>query len=119
MKAVFFEQPGGLEVLKYGDFADPKPQAGEALVRVKACGLNHLDLWLREDKDNARNIPLPHIPGSDAAGVIEEINGESSLAKGQAVVLNPSIPCGTCLRCKNNQACELVKIFGVANQGSY
>ena len=73
MKAVFFEQPGGLEVLQYGDFPDPKPQAGEALVRVKACGLNHLDLWLREDKDNARNIPLPHIPGSDAAGVIEEM----------------------------------------------
>ena len=119
MKAVFFEKPGGLEVLQYGEFPTPKPQKGEALVRVRATGLNRLDIWLREDKENARNIPMPHISGSDAAGVIEEINGESSLKIGQEVVLNPAIPCGTCPRCKNGESCELVKIFGVKNQGSY
>jgi NADPH:quinone reductase-like Zn-dependent oxidoreductase len=119
MKAIFFEKPGGLEVLKYGDLPTPKPQRGEALVRVRAAGLNRLDIWLREDKDNARNIPMPHIPGSDAAGIIEEINGESLLKIGQEVVLNPAIPCGTCPRCKNGEVCELVKIFGVKNQGSY
>lgn len=119
MKAVFFEKPGGTEVLKYGDLPTPKPQKGEALVRVKAAGLNRLDIWLREDKENARNIPMPHISGSDAAGVIEEISGESSFRVGQEVVLNPAVPCGTCLRCKSGEACELVKIFGVKNQGSY
>ena len=119
MKAVFFERTGGLDVLKYGDFPTPKPQQGEALVRVKACALNRLDIRLREDVDNARNIPLPHIPGSDVAGIIEEINGESSLKIGQEVVLNPSIPCGTCPRCKKGESCELVKIFGVKNQGGY
>jgi NADPH:quinone reductase-like Zn-dependent oxidoreductase len=119
MKAIFFEKPGGLEVLQYGELPTPKPQKGEALVRVKAAGLNRLDIWLREDKENARNIPMPHISGSDAAGIIEEINGESSLKVGQEVVLNPAIPCGTCPRCKNREACELVKIFGIKNQGSY
>ena len=118
MKAVYFEKPGGVEVLKYGEFPTPKPQKGEALVRVRACGLNHLDIWLREDKDNTRNIPMPHIPGSDAAGIIEEINGESALKVGQEVVLNPAIPCGVCPRCKKGEPCELVKIFGVKNQGA-
>jgi NADPH:quinone reductase-like Zn-dependent oxidoreductase len=119
MQAVFFKKPGGLEVLQYGEFPTPQPQPGEALVRVKACGLNHLDIWLREDITNARNIPLPHISGSDAAGVIEKINGPTSLTMGQAIVLNPAIPCGTCPRCVQNEACELVKIFGVKNQGGY
>src|SRR3989338_11286778 len=119
MKAVFFKKPGGSEVLQYGELTTPKPQKGEALMRVKAAGLNRLDIWLREDKENARNIPMPHISGSDAAGIVEEINGESSLKVGQEVVLNPAISCGACPRCKNGEACELVKIFGVKNQGSY
>ncbi|MEX0649537.1 MAG: hypothetical protein WD200_00875 [Candidatus Andersenbacteria bacterium] len=69
MKAVFFEKPGGLEVLKYGDFPKPKPRKGEALIRVRACGLNRLDIWLHEDRDNTRDIPIPHISGSDVAGI--------------------------------------------------
>lgn len=119
MKAVFFEKPGGLEVLQYGDFPTPKPRKGEALVRVRACGLNRLDIWLREDRENARNIPMPHIPGSDIAGTIEEINNGSSLKVGQDVVLNPAIPCDICPRCKQGEPCELVNIFGVKNQGGY
>lgn len=119
MKAVFFEQPGGIEQLKYGDFPTPKPEKGEALVRVKVAGLNHLDIWVREDTENGRSIPLPHIPGSDASGVIEAINGQSDLRIGQEVILNPSMPCGTCSRCQHNEPCELVKIFGVKNQGTY
>ncbi|MBI2984070.1 MAG: zinc-binding dehydrogenase [Candidatus Kerfeldbacteria bacterium] len=119
MKAVFFERPGGLEVLRYGDFDDPIPNEGEALVRVKAGGLNRLDIWLREDRDNIRNIPMPHIPGSDVSGTVEKIVGQAGFRIGQDVVLNPAIPCGLCPRCKKGQPCELVKIFGVKNQGGY
>lgn len=119
MKAIFFEKPGGIETLKYGDMPTPKPQRDEALVRVRACGLNHLDIWLREDENNTRNIPMPHISGSDVAGIIEEIDGEGLLKVGQEVLLNPAIPCGACQRCKNGGPCELVKIFGVKNQGGY
>lgn len=64
MKAVFFEKYGGLEVLKYGEFPTPEPQKGEALVRVRACGLNHLDIWLRNE---ASKVSLPHIVGSDVS----------------------------------------------------
>lgn len=119
MKAVFFEKPGGAEVLKFGEFLKPRPQPGEALVRVRAAGLNRLDIWLRKDVENVRNIPLPHVPGSDVAGVIEELNGKGSLKIEQEIVLNPAIPCGTCPRCKHGESCERVKIFGVKNQGGY
>ena len=119
MKAIFFEKPGGIEQLKFGIQPTPKPQLGEALVRVRACGLNRLDIWLREDLENARSIPMPHIPGSDVVGIIEDINGKSALTFGQEVVLNPAIPCGICPRCRESAPCELVKIFGVKNQGGY
>lgn len=116
MKAVFFKKSGGVEVLTYGEFPTPRPNSGEALIRVFATNVNHLDIWVREGK---RNIPLPHIPGSDVTGVIEEINGSSSLKIGQEVIINPAIPCGECSRCRNRLACELVNIFGVKNQGGY
>lgn len=115
MKAVFFEKLGGVDVLKHGNFLKPEPHPGEALVRVKACGLNHLDIWLRQRKD----VALPHIAGSDVSGVIEKINGLSTLRVGDEVVINPAIPCGQCPRCKRGEACEKVKIFGAVTQGGY
>lgn len=93
MKAIFFEKTGGLEVLKYGDFPTPKPQPGEALIRVRACGLNHLDIWLRS---GAQKVSLPHIVGSDVSGIIAEINGTSKFKVGDEVVINPERACGTC-----------------------
>ena len=116
MKAVFIEKQGGLGVLKYGDLPEPKPKRGEVLIRVKAAALNHLDLHLR----NARlNIPLPHVSGSDVAGVIAEINGQSKLKVGDEVVVNPAIPCGICARCKKGLSCETVKIFGYNTTGGF
>ena len=47
MKAVYFEQHGELDALRYGDVPEPAPRAGEALIRVRACGLNYLDVWVR------------------------------------------------------------------------
>jgi len=115
MKAVYFEKNGGLDVLKYGDIQIPKPKEGEALVRVRACSLNRLDIWLREK----RVVPFPHVLGSDVSGVIEQINGKSILKTGDEVVVNPSIPCKTCFGCKNKKDCELVKIFGAKTWGGY
>ena len=57
-------------------------RAGEVLVRVQACALNHLDLWVREGIPGVA-IPLPHIPGSDVAGVVEKIGaGVTSVKRG-------------------------------------
>ena len=69
MQAVFFEQHGGPEVLKFGEFKDPVVGPNEALINVKACALNHLDIWVRQGLPGV-SIPMPHIPGSDVSGIV-------------------------------------------------
>jgi NADPH:quinone reductase-like Zn-dependent oxidoreductase len=99
MKAIVFHRHGAPDVLKYADVADPVIRANEVLVRVKACALNHLDLWVRRGMPNVP-IPLPHIPGSDIAGEITQIGGEVTTVRvGQKVVLAPLVSCGKCAAC--------------------
>jgi NADPH:quinone reductase-like Zn-dependent oxidoreductase len=99
MKAIVFHQHGGPEVLKYTDSPDPMPRANEVLVHVKACALNHLDLWVRRGLPNVP-IPLPHIPGSDVAGEIAQIGADVATVRvGQKVVLAPLVSCGKCSAC--------------------
>src|SRR2546427_4803427 len=66
MKAARFHQHGGPEVLRYEDAPEPKPDPSEILVRVKACALNHLDIWVRQGIP-AFQVPLPHIGGGGVA----------------------------------------------------
>src|SRR6202051_3396344 len=99
MKAILFHQHGGPEVLQYTDAPTPKIRTNEVLVRVHACGLNHLDLWVRGGLPGVP-IPLPHIPGSDVAGEIAEIGaGVTTVKVGQKVVLAPGVSCGKCAAC--------------------
>lgn len=99
MKAILFHQHGGPEVLQYVDVPDPEIRPGEVLVRVCACALNHLDLWVRRGLPNVP-IPLPHIPGSDIAGEIAKVGAEVTTARvGQKVVLAPLVSCGKCRAC--------------------
>jgi NADPH:quinone reductase-like Zn-dependent oxidoreductase len=99
VKAIVFHQHGGPEVLQYVDVPDPEPRPNEALVRVRACALNHLDLWVRRGLPNVP-IPLPHIPGSDIAGEIAKIGTEVTTVRvGQKVVLAPLVSCGNCPAC--------------------
>ena len=55
-------------------------RANEVLVRVKACALNRLDLWVRVGLPNVP-IPLPHIPGSDVAGIVEQVGADVTTVK--------------------------------------
>ena len=99
MKAVVFEQYGPPDVLKYTDVPQPAIKPNEVLVRVKACALNHLDLWVRRGLPGVP-IPLPHIPGSDVAGEIAQIGSDvTSVRVGQKVVLAPGVTCGKCPAC--------------------
>jgi NADPH:quinone reductase-like Zn-dependent oxidoreductase len=99
MKAAVFEQHGGPEVLKYVDAPEPVIRAGDVLVRVHACALNHLDLWVRGGLPNVP-IPLPHIPGSDVAGEVAKIGADVTTVRvGQKVVLAPGVTCGKCPAC--------------------
>jgi NADPH:quinone reductase-like Zn-dependent oxidoreductase len=103
VKAILFRQHGGPEVLQYADVPDPEPRPNEVLVRVRACALNHLDLWVRGGLPNVP-IPLPHIPGSDVAGEIVKIGSEVTTVRvGQNVVLAPGVTCGKCAACISGQ----------------
>src|SRR5712692_315206 len=121
MKAVRFHKHGGPEVLQYEEAPDPLPNADEALVRVKACALNRLDIWARTGLPNVE-IPLPHICGSDIAWVVEQVPAEEKeLKKGDEVVVNPGLGCGRCEQCllgKDNQ-CRYYTIIGYGVDGGY
>jgi len=72
MKAVRFHEHGDVSVLKYEDVETPKIAADEVLIQVKACALNHLDIFIRQGIPGIK-IPLPHICGSDVSGIVTEI----------------------------------------------
>ena len=97
MKAVRFHQFGGPEVLMYEDVPDPHPLKDQVLVRVRACALNHLDLWVRK---GLPGVKLPHILGSDIAGEIVEV-GEyvTGFTAGQRILVAPMHFCGRCAKC--------------------
>jgi len=87
------------------------------LVRVKACSLNHLDLWLRK---GLPGVKLPHILGSDIAGEVVEV-GEyvAGVKPGQRVLVAPMHFCGRCVKCLagvQNQ-CREFTVLGNAVDG--
>ena len=119
MKAVRFHAHGGPDVLRYEDAADPVPGPGEALVRVRACALNHLDLWQRRGMERVQ-IPFPHISGADIAGeVISTPAGE--LGAGRRVMLQPGLSCSRCEACLDGRDNECAKydVFGYRSDGGY
>ena len=94
MKAVRIHEHGGPEVLQYEDAPEPKPRANEVVVKVGACGLNHLDLWVRGGLPGLK-LEMPHILGSDAAGEVVEVGDVCDEVKvGERVLIAP----GKCSR---------------------
>src|SRR5713101_7659203 len=103
MKAIVFHQHGGPEVLRFTDAPGPEIRPNEVLVHVKACALNHLDLWVRRGIPGV-SFPLPHIPGSDISGEIAQTGADVSTVRvGQKVVLAPGVSCGKCAACVSGQ----------------
>ncbi len=91
MKAAFFEEHGGPEVLQVGEVADPEMGSGDVRLRVKACALNRLDLFVREGWPGLR-LPLPHVGGTDVAGVVEAVGADvQGVAVGDEVIVNPGL----------------------------
>jgi NADPH:quinone reductase-like Zn-dependent oxidoreductase len=119
MRAIRFHQHGGPEVLRLEDVEDPIPAAGEALVRVRACALNHLDLWERRGIERVR-IPLPHISGSDVAGEVVSAP-PGTIAAGARVMLQPGLSCGRCRECLSGRDnhCPSYDIIGYLSNGGY
>lgn len=121
MKAIQYSQLGGPEVLQYIDVKNPVPKNGEILMRVKAAALNHVDIHYRKGMPG-KKTNLPHIPGSDGAGVVEKISaGVMQLKIGQRILMNPGISCGKCEQCQQGEKslCYKYEIMGHENQGTY
>jgi len=121
MKATIFRQHGGPEVLEYTDVPEPKVRANEVLVEVKACALNHLDLFVRNGLPGIA-IPLPHILGCDVAGVVQEVGELVSWVKpGTEVMVQPGVSCGHCGECLRGQdnLCREYDMVGYRRDGGY
>jgi NADPH:quinone reductase-like Zn-dependent oxidoreductase len=114
MKAVRFHEFGGGDVLKYEDVPDPQLRKDQVLVRVRACAMNHLDLWVRK---GLPGVKLPHINGSDIAGEVVE-TGEyvTGFSKGQRVIVAPMHYCGRCRHCVSGMQ-NLCREFTVLGNG--
>ncbi len=119
MRAVPITHHGGPEVLQLLEVPDPTPGPGQALVRVRACALNHLDLWQRRGLEHVK-LPLPHIPGSDISGELVDPGG-SGLTAGARVIVHPGLNCGHCPACLDGQdsLCATYGIVGYQSEGGY
>ncbi len=121
MKAVRFHTFGGREVLKHEDAPTPVAGPGEVVLNLKAAALNHLDLWVRSGL-RERNIPLPHIPGSDGSGMVSGLGaGVDWLKEGDRVLISSGLSCGHCDACLSGQdnLCRFYRVLGVREDGTY
>jgi NADPH:quinone reductase-like Zn-dependent oxidoreductase len=120
MRAAIFHEFGGPEVVRIEEVERPRPAPHEVLIEVGAAALNHLDLWVR------RGLPIettmPHIGGSDIAGIVVELgSGVDQAMVGERVVVNPSLSCGKCEWCLRGEQslCNDYRILGEHTQGGF
>ena len=121
MKAVVFDRTGGPEVLEAREVPDPRPAPDEVLIEVKACGMNHLDLWIRAGAIGLE-IEMPHILGCDVVGVAREVGaGVRHVKPGDRVLVLPTLSCGVCAACLagDDNLCRFYDLVGRKRNGGY
>ncbi|HEV8306713.1 MAG TPA: zinc-binding dehydrogenase [Methylomirabilota bacterium] len=121
MKAAYFSEHGGPEKLVYGGYKDPVAGPGEALVRVHACALNHVDLLLLDGRFPPPG-GLPHVNGCEVAGSLAVAGPDvSGVTVGQRVLIFPGFSCGHCEYCLRGQrtVCLRYGYLGAHRDGGY
>ncbi len=121
MRAFRISRHGGPEVLEWVKIDPPEPGPGEVLVRIRACALNRLDLWVRKGVPG-HEFPLPLIPGSEIAGDIEALGpGVEDLEPGTPTLVAPGHSCGVCERCIGgaDHLCPRYGVLGEHRDGGY
>ena len=119
MKALYYDELKGYKGIKIGEFPVPEIADNDVLVRVKAFSLNHLDVWVMGGTYPVQ-VPLPHIFGSDASGVVEKTGKNIRHIKtGDPVIVFPGLSCGHCERCmgSHDNLCKDFSIIGIKNNG--
>lgn len=114
MRGLTISAHGGLDQLEYRtDLPKPEPRRGEIRIRVKAVGLNHLDLFVVAGLPNLKIVP-PWILGADAAGVVDavgDLGGDAAgtIKVGDTVIVNPGLSDHTCEFCQQGEHSLCVK----------
>jgi NADPH:quinone reductase-like Zn-dependent oxidoreductase len=121
VKAVRFHEFGGPEVLRLEEASDPEPGPGEVVVRVRAVGLNHVDIDMR---NGSSRLPLemPHTLGFEIGGDVAAVGaGVDDLAVGDRVTPLYQIACRRCEPCRagRQQFCGALQMLGVTRAGGY
>ncbi len=120
MKAIVYRSFGGPEVLQLDEMPDPQPGPGQVRVRVRAAGVNWFDTEVRGGL--IPQLPLPHVPGIDGAGIIDATGpGIDASRNGESVLIWPFLVCGECPSCLagREQMCERMVHVGVGTHGTY
>ena len=121
MKAVVIQEHGGLDKLRIEEVPEPEYSADEILLKVHSAGLNHLDIWVRKSRGGL-DLPKPHIPGSDAAGIVVAAGSNvTNVTVGDKVIINPGLSCGCCEFCNRGQQSECISfgIVGMSRPGTF
>jgi len=121
LKAAYFKEHGGSDKIVYGDYKDPVADGQHAVVRVRACALNQVDMLLLDGRFPPPE-GLPHINGCEVAGTIEALaKGAGPLEPGQRVVVFPGFSCGTCEFCLRGErtVCLRYGYLGAHKDGGY
>src|SRR5947209_7395602 len=107
MRAMAFARPGGVDVLELMDLPAPELDDDEVLIQVRACALNHLDVWVRSGLPT--KIPMPHIGGCEVAGIVARVGRRvKTFTNGQRVLVSPGQSCNACDWCNQglDSCCE-------------
>lgn len=121
MLAALFRSHGGLDTLKVEEVPTPEPRPGEVLIRVRACGVNRVDILSRLGETPGA-IALPHVSGTETSGEIAMLGeGVNGWRVGDRVLVNPTISCGHCAFCRSGEdnMCLTGRIYGVQTWGGY
>ncbi|MHC4745389.1 MAG: zinc-binding dehydrogenase [Planctomycetota bacterium] len=121
MKAAVIRAHGELDCVEVEDVMRPEPKADEVIIEVRSAGLNHLDIWVRKGRKGLE-LPMPHILGSDAAGVVAELGADVEDVKvGDEVIINPGLSCGDCEYCRRGEEslCTSFGIVGLSRPGTF
>ena len=121
MKAFLIHQHGDLDQARYEEIDDPEIQPGSVRVKTQATALNHLDLWVVRGLPG-RELQMPHVLGSDGAGVVEETGeGVSRFSVGDRVMINAVLSCGECEFCKKDEhsLCVRLRLIGEQVSGTH